>query len=170
MFNDVANKDVSAFKGFVGGNHSSFPNIDITTTGNVNTGSGFSNIKPIKGSSLTELVFTPEDPTLFSDFSFRGQLLAQGNVTLVVRDAAGDPSQTFTFGPFKKDEDFARQGIISLDGETIKSVTLTSKGFKEVKQIEWSGPSIKVPDAGTTAMLLGFALTGLGVMRRYVKR
>ena len=173
MFNDVANKDVSMFKGFVGGNHSSFPNIDITTTGNVNTGSGFSTIKPIKDGSLTQLIFTPENDLLFSDFSFRGQLVAQGDVTLIVQDAAGDPSQTFTFGPFKKDQDFARQGIISLDGETIKSITLESAGFKEVKQIEWSFASGRVPDGGSTAMLLGGALAALGsigLVSRSLKR
>jgi hypothetical protein len=27
-----------------------------------------------------------------------------------------------------------------------------------------------VPDSGTTAMLLGSALTGLGLVRRYLKR
>src|SRR5437868_15510728 len=75
LFIDVANKNVSDFEGFVGANNSSAPHVAIHTTGNVDTGSGFATIKPIKDGSLTELVFTPADPTLFSDFSFRGQLL-----------------------------------------------------------------------------------------------
>src|SRR5437762_13716922 len=74
LFIDVANKNVSDFEGFVGANNSSAPHVDIHTTGPVDTGSGFANIKPIKDGSLTELIFTPENPNLFADFSFRGQL------------------------------------------------------------------------------------------------
>ena len=170
LFIDNANKNVSDFEGFVGANNSSAPHVDIHTTGNVNTGSGFATIKPIKNGSLTELVFTPEDPNLFSDFSFRGQLLADadGIVNLSVTDNLGI-TQTFTFTGLGSNADFARQGIISLDGETIQSVTLTSD-FKEVKQIEFSGAGVVVPDSGATAMLLGCALAGLMVARRYLKR
>ena len=50
--------------------------VHIHTTGNVNSGSGFANIKPVHGGTLTDLIFTPEDNTAFSDFSFRGQLNA----------------------------------------------------------------------------------------------
>src|SRR6266550_9244619 len=84
MFIDFANKDVSDFEGFVGGNHPTFPHVDIHTTGNVDTGSGYANIKPVKDGLLTQLVFTPEDPNLFSDFNFRGQLnaAAEGTVTV----------------------------------------------------------------------------------------
>src|SRR6266513_5192788 len=70
LFIDVANKDVSEFQGFVGANNSSAPHVGIHTTGNVDTGSGFANIKPVKNGSLTELIFTPENPDLFADFSF----------------------------------------------------------------------------------------------------
>jgi hypothetical protein len=169
LFIDVANKNVSDFEGFVGKNDSSFPHVDINTTGNVNTGSGFATIKPIKDGSLTELIFTPEDPNLFSDFSFRGQLndAAEGTVTVTVQDNQGNGPFTFTLTGLGGPNDFARQGIISLDGETIKSVTLTSD-FKEVKQIEFSVHG--VPDSGSTAMLLGGALAGLGLLLRYRKR
>ena len=61
LFIDVANKSVSDFEGFVGANHPSAPHVDIHTTGNVNTGSGFATIKPIKDGSLTQLIFTPEN-------------------------------------------------------------------------------------------------------------
>src|SRR6266513_2184746 len=170
LFIDVANKDVSDFEGFVGANNSSAPHVDIHTTGNVNTGSGFANIKPIKDGSLTELIFTPEDPNLFADFSFRGQLndAADGTVMVTVQDNQGNPAQMFILTGLGGPNDFARQGIISLDGETIQSVTLTSD-FKEVKQIEFSfAPG--VPDSGPTAMLLGSGLAAIGLVRRYLKR
>src|SRR6266550_4486563 len=170
LFIDVANKNVSHFEGFVGANNPSAPNVGIDTTGNVNTGSGFATIKPIKDGSLTELVFTPEDGNLFGDFSFRGQLNAgaEGTVTVTVQDNQGHPAQMFILTGLGTNADFARQGIISLDGETIASVTLTSD-FKEVKQIEFSfAPG--VPDNGTTAMLLGGGLAAIGLVRRYLKR
>src|SRR5437868_15011551 len=97
LFIDVANKDVSDFQGFVGANNSSAPHVGIHTTGNVNTGSGFATIKPIKNGSLTELVFTPANSQLFADFSFRGQLNAGANgmVTVTVQDNQGNPEQVF---------------------------------------------------------------------------
>src|SRR6266513_1675339 len=168
LFIDVANKDVSDFQGFVGANNSSAPHVGIHTTGNVDTGSGFANIKPIKKGSLTELVFTPENPDLFADFSFRGQLKtdASGTVNVSVTDNLGS-TQTFTFTGLGVNSDFARQGIISLDGETIQSVTLTSD-FKEVKQIEFSLAGARVPDSGSTVMLLGVALGAAEGIRRLV--
>lgn len=172
LFIDVANKNVSNFEGFVGANNPSAPNVGIHATGNVNTGSGFATIKPIKGGSLTELIFTPDNPSLFADFSFRGQLTgaANGSVTVTVQDNQGNAAQSFTLTGLGENRDFARQGIISLDGETIASITLTSD-FKELKQIEFSlAPGIKVPDSGATAMLLGSALAGLALVRRYLKR
>jgi len=171
LFIDVANKDVSDFQGFVGANNSSAPHVGIHTTGNVDTGSGFANIKPVKNGSLTELIFTPENPDLFADFSFRGQLLrdAGGTVTVTVQDNQGNSPQTFTLTGLGSNSDFARQGIVSLDGETIQSVTLISD-FKEVKQIEFSLAGQTVPDSGASAVLLGTALAGIGLVRRYLKR
>jgi len=171
LFIDVANKDVSDFQGFVGANNSSAPHVGIHTTGNVDTGSGFANIKPVKNGSLTELIFTPENPDLFADFSFRGQLLrdAGGTVTVTVQDNQGNSPQTFTLTGLGSNSDFARQGIVSLDGETIQSVTLMSD-FKEVKQIEFSLAGQRVPDSGASAVLLGTALAGIGLVRRYLKR
>ena len=173
MFINGSNKDVSDFGGTVGKNNSG-PQVAIHTTGNVDTGNGFANIKPTnKDTLLTELVFTPADPNLFADFSFRGQLndAADGIVTVDVKDNLGN-TQSFTFSGLGGPNDFARQGIISINGETIQSVTLT-RDFKEVKQIEFSFPGEVVPDSGSTAMLLGGALVGLasiGLVRRYRKR
>lgn len=171
MWNDVANHNVSDFEGFVGGNHPSFPHVDVHTTGNVDTGSGWSNAKPTnKRTSLTQLIFTPENGNLFSGFSFRGQLndAAGGIVTLIVQDNQGHAPQTFTFTGLGGPNDFARQGILSSDGETIKSVTLISN-FKEVKQIMWTFAPGQVPDGGATVMLLGTALGTLGMARRFFK-
>ena len=168
IYFDKANKNVTDFVGFVGANNSGAPHVAIHTTGPVDTGSGFSTIKPIKDGSLTELIFTPEDPNLFGDFSFRGQLNdgASGTVTLMVQDNQGNAPQTFTFTGLGGPNDFARQGIVSLDGETIQSVTLTSD-FKEFKQVEISFGTggTSTPDGGTTAALLGLALTGLAGLR-----
>jgi len=171
MYNDFANHNVSAFEGFVGANNSSLPHIDIATTGKVDTGSGFSTIKPTNNrTTLTQLIFTPENGDLFNGFSFRGQLkaLALGTVTVIVQDNQGNAPQTFTFTGLGANSDFARIGVIASDNETIQSITLISN-FKEVKQIEWNLAPGQVPDGGATVMLLGAALSGLGIARRFFK-
>jgi len=172
MYLDIHNSGVSDFEGFVGANNSSSPHVDIHTTGQVTTGSGWANIKPGHNQLLTQLIFTPENGNLFSGFSFRGQLerAAMGNVTVIVQDNQGHAPQTFTFTGLGRNNDFERQGIISLDGETIKSVTLMGT-FKEVKQIMFTlAPDPRsVPDSGATVMLLGAALGTLGMTRRFFK-
>ena len=171
IFFDEANKGVTDFEGFVGDNKSTAPHVHIHTTGPVDTGSGFSNIKPVKDGSLTELIFTPADPNLFGDFSFRGQLTAAGlgTVILTVQDNQGHAPQTFTFSGLGGPNDFERQGIVSFDHETIQWVKLTSD-FKEFKQVEISfGDPVSTPDGGATVMLLGAALSVLGMARRYLK-
>jgi hypothetical protein len=85
FFIDGANKDVSSFSGHVGNNNVG-PIVNVSTTQNVDTGSGFANITPVKDTTLSDLIFTPANPNLFGDFSFRGQLLAAGNITLIVQD------------------------------------------------------------------------------------
>ena len=168
FFNGDANKDVPSFTGTVGGQHSG-PEVTVTTVGNVDTGAGFSNITPVKGGSLTSLTFTPADPNLFGDFSFRGQLEANagGQVLLTVQDNQGDLPQQFSFTGLGSNADFARIGIIAApgSGETIKSVTLSSL-FKEEKQNEFS-IAAAIPEPETYAMLgLGIALVGVAVRRR----
>jgi hypothetical protein len=164
LFIDNANKDVSSFVGIVGSNVSG-PLVDITTVGNVNTGSGFSNITPA-GGTLTSLTFTPKDGNLFSDFGFRGQLLSAGTVTVTVLDNQGGAPQSFDFNVAKANQDFGTLGITAIPGtgETIKSVTLTALGgFKEEKQNILSA----VPEPGTYAMLgLGVGLLGIVLRRR----
>jgi hypothetical protein len=159
FFIDIANKDATMFSGTVGGNKTG-PVVNVTTTGAADTGSGFANIKPVKDGTLTSLTFTPVDSTLFTDFSFRGQLVNAGSVTVTVQDAQGDPSQPFTFTGLPANADFARIGIVAVpgSGETIQSVTITSDGFKEVKQIEFSSTPSTVPEPAT------FALFGIGTV------
>lgn len=117
--------------------------------------------------TLTTLTFTPVNPNAFSDFSFRGQdLVANQVIDVTVQDNQGGAAQTFTFQEGGANQDFTRNGIISLDGETIKSVTISnSGGFKEAKQFAFS-PAI-VPEPATWGlMMLGSALAGAAIRRR----
>jgi|SRR6185503_8376236 len=166
LFIDGAQKNASSFTGTVGSNNSG-PKVSIDTTGNVDTGNGYANIKPAKGETLTLLTFKPDDPNAFGDFSFRGQLeaIAGGSVLLTVQDNQGGGPQVFTFSNLGSSPDFSRIGIVSNDGETIKSVSLFST-FKEVKQVDFS-PASAVPEPQTYAMLgLGIGLLGIVVRRR----
>ena len=169
FFNGDANKGVTAFVGTVGGQNSG-PAVTVTTLGAVDTGAGFSNIKPVKGGVLPSLTFTPLDPTLFGDFSFRGQLLdaADGTVTVTVQDNQNNAAQMFTFTGLGANADFGRVGIVSLNGETIRSVTLTSD-FKEEKQNEFSlihGGAVPEPSQTASLGLGAFGLLGLMVRAR----
>ena len=65
VFNDVANKDVVlSFFGSTHGNGSKqfTDDFTITTVGNVDTGSGYANIKPIKDGTLTDIKYTVNNP------------------------------------------------------------------------------------------------------------
>ena len=166
--NDKANKDVSTFTGTVGGHAGTAVTVD--TTGNVDTGAGFSTITPTSGALLTSLTFTPSNDTLFTGFSFRGQLNPIGDTSTVdvTWTDSGGTSGTIVFpiaaGP---DTDFARLGIVSTD-ETLASVvvsTTAGESFKEFKEVQFSAASIppSIPEASTWVMMLaGFA--GLGFL------
>ena len=158
LFIDKANKDADNFFGSVSANNSG-PLVNIQTKGLVDTGSGYANIKPVKDGFLTELLFTPLNPNLFGDFSFRGQLeRGVDTVTLIVQDNQGNSPQIFFFTGLGGGNDFSRVGIVTTDNETIKSITLVSN-FKEVKQIDFSvAPG--VPEPETYALMLA----GLGVV------
>jgi hypothetical protein len=172
FFNDSANKDVSTFTGTVGGHAGTA--ITVTTTGNVDTGAGFATITPIKGGTLTDLIFTPADDTLFTDFSFRGQLAPLGDTGVIDvkwTDSSGTSGTLVFTGVPGPDSDFARLGIVSTD-ETLKSVevfTAAGESFDEFKQVQFSAASIppSIPEPSTWAMLLlGFAGLGFAGYRK----
>jgi hypothetical protein len=173
FFNDSANHDVSTFTGTVGGHTGTA--ITVDTIGNIDSGAGFATIKPTSGTTLTSLTFTPTDDTLFTDFSFRGQLAPVGDTGVidVTWTDSNNLSGTVVFnnvpGP---DSDFDRLGIVSNDGETLKSVVVTTaagESFDEFKQVQFSAASIppSIPEASTWAMMiLGFVGLGYAGYRR----
>jgi hypothetical protein len=165
LFNDVDHKNVTDFVATVGGHTG--PAVAVHTNGHVDSAAGFATIKPANGEPLISLTFTPADNQLFNDFSFRGQLTQAGTVTLTVVDSDGF-SFSFTTMSEGKDDDIPRFGVISLDGETIQSVTLTANSFKEFKQVEFSFGNVSVPDGGATVMLLGLGLGAIGAARRWL--
>jgi hypothetical protein len=176
FFNDAAEHDISTFTGTVGGHTGTAVTVD--TIGNIDTGAGFSTIKPTSDATLTSLTFTPTDDTLFTDFSFRGQLAPVGDtgVINVAWTDSNNLSGTLQFtgipGP---DTDFNRLGIVSNDGETLKSVVITTaagESFDEFKQVQFSAASIppSIPEASTWAMMiLGFVGLGYASFRRTSK-
>jgi hypothetical protein len=132
--------------------------------------SGDATIKPVMGTTLSDLIFTPSNDTMFDDFSWRGQdVNANQTLTATVTDQNG-ATETFTFPEGNANEDFARQGIVAATaGETIKQVELSMSGggFKEAKQFAFSlapGVVSAVPEpASWTLMVLGVGLVGAGL-------
>lgn len=169
-FIDMANKDVSTFMMGVGGHTG--PQVTVTTTGNVDTGAGFATIKPTKDATLTELTFTPADNTLFNDFSFRGQLSDagfNGDINVFWTDSLGNTGEVSFTGVKGPNADFNRLGIVSLDGETLASVEVTTTGsgsFKEFKQVEFSFATPPIPAPASIAVLASGLLGLLAVRRR----
>lgn len=159
LFNDKDHKNVLDFIGTVGGH--SGPAVRVDANARIDSGAGFANITPVHGANLTQLTFTPADNTLFSDFSFRGQLTQAGFVTVRVFDSEG-LSFLFTTHSEGKDDDIPRFGVISNDGETIDHVVISANSFKDFKQVEFSfGNGVAAPDGGNTVMLMGGALLAL---------
>lgn len=174
-------KDASSSTGSV----ASPDDVNISVVGPSDFANGYANIKPVKGGSLTDLIFTPVDPNFFDSFSFRGQSeMANVTLDLIVTDNQGDPAQTFMFTIAKANQDFDRIGIISTDGGTIKSVELSfPTGFKEVKQIQFDcvvttpacpnngggGGGGGVPEPATWALML-IGIGGLGSAMRLRRR
>jgi PEP-CTERM motif len=165
--------DVPSFAGNVGGQGVG-PVVNVTTSANVDTGSGYANIGPVKDSTLTSLIFTPVNANLFVDFSFRGQLLDAGSVKVTVKDNQGGADEVFTFSGLPANADFSRIGIVAQagSGETIQSVTIENLGFKSVKQIDFSTANTQpspVPEPATL-LLLGSGLIVVTVWRRMKQR
>ena len=149
--------------------------ITVDTIGNIDSGVGFATITPTSGALLTSLTFTPADNTLFSDFSFRGQLNPVGDtgvIDVTWTDSLGTSGTLSFTGVPGPDGDFGRLGIVSNDGETLASVVVTTaagESFKEFKQVQFSAAGIppSVPEPSTWAMmLLGFAGLGYAALNR----
>ena len=171
LYNDDANSNVSSFIANVGNGG---PTVGVHTTGNSQTGSGFAIIKPVRDSLLTQLVFTPTDPTLFTAFNFRGQIAPTGYtgiIKLTIVDVS-DIHFDFTFsGVAGPNSDFASLGVYSPDLDTIKSATIwadAGESFKTVKQIQFTErppTTTKVPEPFTMS-LFGAGLAGMAALRR----
>ena len=166
--------DTNSFSGSVGEN-SITPDVDVTTIGKVDTANGYATIKPVKNGVLTDLLFTPTGNNKYGDFSFRGQLEDAG-FTGIVDVKVTDQIDTvfiFEFTIEKANQDFDRIGVVSTDGEWIKSVeiwTTGTGGFKEVKQIDFSSPTSAPVPIPAAFWLFGTGIFGIvGIRRRFQK-
>ena len=161
-----ADHDINQFTGNVGGNGVG-PLVEVQSTGNVDIGSGYATITPAKGSTLTSLLFTPTGDTKFGDFSFEGQMNGTGDVSIRVIDQAGVVF-LFNFLIGQTDALFDRIGVVSNDGEWIKSVeilTAVTGGFKQIKHIDFSEQTQPIPEP-STIILLSAGIIGVALLRR----
>lgn len=152
--------------------------VTIAVIGNADFASGNATIKPLGGkapTTLTDLLFTPKDPTAFNGFSFRGQDLAANQTIIVTVTDQKGVATSIDFTESAANADFSRIGIIAaITGETIRSVEIhNSGGFKQAKQFEFdAAPAVTtggVPEPATWGlMLVGFA--GLGSALRAARR
>jgi hypothetical protein len=157
-------KNVTAFSGTAGGN-----NVNFVTDQSVDVASGNATIKP-HGSTFTTLTGTPDSGVNFTDFSTRGQLQADGSVTITVTDQ-NNVMHSHTFTGFKANQDFAPIEAIAVggSGEVIKSVEVSSAGFKELKQEAFGFATSAVPEPSSLMMAAipaGLAVVALIRRRR----
>ena len=185
LFDSAAYHDVNSFVGSVG-TQSGGPPVTVTagvgSTVLVDTGAGFATIKPDVG-LLTSLTFTPTDSGLFNDWVTNGQFDGpSGNVpvffSISVTDQNGNvttfnnlQAQSMSNGGYPFDI-----GVVSNDGSTIKSVTLSADNFidgvhygiKESKQTEFSLAPTPTPEPSTMALALsGLVTFGFAGLRRF---
>jgi len=129
---DKPDNGATSFCGVVGTNQGcqaglNDDEVNVATDVGVQTGSGYANIKPDNNNDLlTTLTFTPENPNIFSDFSFRGQpvedVTSTNPVVIRVLDGQNNPVQIFNFFGFNANADFDRIGVFSwMDRRSRKS-------------------------------------------------
>jgi hypothetical protein len=138
--------------------------IDITANVAVTTSNGLAQITNT-GTAINSVTFTPLDGFAFNEFSTRGALFT--NDTQVVDITVFDGAQLFQFS-ITSNGDFGAIGVESLNGEFIKSVTVSGEGvgFNYLKQIGF-GFAPAVPEPSTWAMMiLGFLGVGFVAYRR----
>lgn len=114
------------------------------------TASGNATVKPdgSRGAQLHSITFTPFDDTVFNAFSFRGQLTDNaGGVVSVHWVASNTLFGDIVFNNLGTNALFERVGIYSIDGGTLKSVTLSAfgDGFKQLKQFELGHAPVLLP-------------------------
>jgi hypothetical protein len=190
LFLDDVSKQTPATAASPGTGHYSSQNDSRTVSiapvdpSTISLASGNSTIKPVDN-LLTELIFTPTDPTLFGNFLTHGQLAADGGVEFVVMgNAAGDVEQTFkstdSLGVLGHNSDFSAMGIVSTD-DSIKYVKIFSldnngnlgNSFNEVKQITFSLASdddvnhhnVQTPEPGSLAVWGMLLVAGVAYRR-----
>jgi hypothetical protein len=181
--------------GSISGNGSHFKNdIEITSDQKFNAANGYATITPVSG-NLDDLVLTPQAGVNVDGMFFRGQFNQRTTGTLVLTVLGNlGTTQTFKWNIATltggSDTDFSTIGFDEANGKTpeaIKSVTISfidtsgqsGVGFKELKQVDWSGcnsgclsqlptTTASVPEPSTWVMLLlGFAGLGyVGYRRR----
>lgn len=128
--------------------------------------SGNATIKPENGQTLNSLTFTPSDASVFSAFAFNAQMNVDNFKLTWVDSTNATGDIDFTGLQLNAANDYA---IASLDGSTLKSLTLSSPddGFKQLKifELDTASGTAGVPEPSSMA-LLGLGVAGFGAYRR----
>ncbi|MBR0697802.1 PEP-CTERM sorting domain-containing protein [Bradyrhizobium lablabi] len=145
--------------------------IDFKANVDVSTANGTASINAVT-TPITTLLITPEDPTAFNEFSFRGAVStnADQDIKVTITDQ-NDSIFTFTI---TDNGDFTRIGfqVKPGTGELIKTIQIEGLGlgFDNFKQMGFGfTPDVVTPVPETTTwamMLMGFAGVGFLAYRR----
>jgi hypothetical protein len=163
---DVNNDDVTSFTAHVGSQL-----INISTVGAVDTGSGNATVTPATNRTVfTSITFDPVN-SVFTSFSFQGQLDILGTVFVTVNDNFGN---TFTFSNVPANALFGPFGAAAVagTGQFIDKVTVYAElpeNFKSIKLVDFGNYTVAgaVPEPATWAMMiLGFFGIGFLACRR----
>ena len=121
--------------------------------------------------ALSDIAFAVASGT-FSDAIFDMHIggtigTSGGTATITALDNLGGISSFTT--TLKNGSNFLT--VVASNGESIENIAIAyTVGFTDLRQVRISGALVSVPDNGATAMLLGGALAGLVLVRRYLKR